>query len=244
MSPRRAIAFATVLLPTLAGCGNDALPGTILGSYTRRESDPTGAHTHDLQLHVTSTGMTVTGPAMGGSVKPGSTGSALFKKMRCTDDTSCRFTTETGCEGTLQREQSGAVVIVAVGDCEGFSGKWTPGAAGAPPPPASVSASGSAPPEPASAPPPAPVSPQPGTTGTARPGTTGSPSATATAAPSTSGPATAVPTAFPSGPPPQVSCLAACNDASVACIRNCKVGDLDCMKACSSKMAECAQKCP
>jgi hypothetical protein len=228
MKQRRAVPTAFLLASTaLAGCGGDALPGTLLGSYTRVEADPSGARMSTRELNVTATGLTLTGAGAG---------SALFEKVRCTDDTTCRFTTKSGCEGTITREPSGAIVIVAVGDCDGSSGRWTP--AGAAPPAATTAAP--AEPSSASAPPAAPpTAPKPAATATATATATSTATATATgtatAAPSASGTATAGPI--------KVSCVAACNDTNLACIRECKVGDLECIRVCSTKMAECAKKC-
>ncbi len=244
------------LWAALAGCGSDALPEGIRGSFTRQEAELGGLRTHTLELNLTSTGMTVTGPGMGasqsvsvggtpvlgGSIKLGvAPGSALFKKITCADDASCRFTTESTCEGTISRDVSGAIVLVAVGDCETWSGKWTPAKAGD----AAASASATATTatttaEPAATAAPAPIPTAPATaTPSTPPATTGAPAATAT------GTATAAPTATATSEPAlNVSCLAKCNEASFACVRECKIGDLDCMKACSAKVSDCAQKCP
>jgi hypothetical protein len=255
---RNLLAFAVVLSPLLAGCGNDQLPAGMVGGFVRDVTYPDG--NHRLHLDITPTGMTVTGGstqtlplganATGGSVKIGASGSALFKTMKCFNDFSCRFATENGCEGTFTRDSSGSVVLVGTGDCETWSGKWLSDKDA---PPAAATPSAVASGEPAVT----------GSAGAAAPAHTGipgasatatataSPSGTASAGPSASGAATGLPTSLPTSIPtslptanPKMDCLSACNATNIACVRECKVGDLDCMKACSNTMVGCAQKCP
>ncbi len=260
MRSRNLLAFAVVLSPLLAGCGNDQLPAGMVGGYARDVTYPDG--NHRLRLDITPTGMTVTGggttsvplgsSASGGSVKVGASGSALFKTMKCFNDFSCRFATENGCDGTFTRDSSGSIVLVGTGDCETWSGKWLSEKDAPPPATATAAASGdaSASGSASAAAPPAAI---PGASATAT--ATAVPSGTASAGPSASSTATGLPTSLPTALPtsiptslptasPKVDCLSTCNAANITCVRECKVADLDCMKACSSTMVSCAQKCP
>jgi hypothetical protein len=257
------LVLSAVCAGALSACGSDALSPSLVGSYARDTTMPDGTNPR-LHLNITPTGIAVTGPTtagsqavtvggapvMGGSVKLGLTGSALFKKVKCSDESSCRFSTENGCEGTFTKEAGGSVVLVATGECESWSGKWAPdtGAPGAPPGSASAAASASASAASSAAPAipagPGKASPSASPTGSASASPSGSASGAATGMPS--GLPTSLPTSFTATLPtasPKMACVATCNDTNIACVRECKVGELDCVKACSDTLVKCAQKC-
>lgn len=240
-------ALAALLAAGLAGCGSGEISSSVTGSYARDEAAAGGASTR-LRLNVTATGMSVTNAS--GSAAPAAVklGSALFKSVKCADESSCRFTTESGCEGTFTREAA-ALVVIATGECESWSGKWGPDQGGAPPAPSTSASTSAIPSADPAAPATVPSGAQaPTPTTTALP--SGAPSSTATAsgAPSASGAPTSLPTtfptAFPTGTAINVTCLAKCQETNMACVRECKVGELDCMKGCSDKMVTCAKACP
>ena len=241
------LVLSTSGLLVLAGCGNDSLPASMVGSYVRSDMAPVVPIPQRMRLELTPSGLTVSSPsvspapagsAIAAPARVAPSGAALFEKVSCKDDTTCKFTTKNACEGTFTHDSTGTVVIVATGECESWSGKWIPVKESDLQPSAVVSGVPSA--EPSAVPSADPAAPRPTAVATAT--ATAVPTATGTA--STTATATASTTGLPTAAPLNVTCLSKCNDASLACIRQCKVGDIDCMKACSTGMSDCAQKCP
>ncbi|MBK8256141.1 MAG: hypothetical protein IPK82_26165 [Polyangiaceae bacterium] len=237
------------LTACLVSCGGGDLPEGMAGTYSRYQTLAAVPVPTRYELNLTNTGISITGMSLnasqdikvggtsvlGGSIKAGPAGSALFSKLKCKENV-CTFSTKNDCEGTLTKEGDGSLVVIAMGECQEWSGKWKVGKGDEPPVLPSSSASASASASASTAPADTPPTPLP------KADPTVTPSATASASPTATATATASASTAPSGPP-KLGCMTACNDASIACIRDCKVGDLSCMKDCADKAAQCSQKC-
>jgi hypothetical protein len=225
---RPGVLAALPVLVALVSCRDKGvLPGGLVGSFVPQDTLVPVIRTH---LNITPTGLTVTRygagasaslaingkPVVKGSAEAGTGGAALFATLRCDDDLACRFTTKSGCEGSITGDGKGNVVLIAEGECSLWSGKWVaekeapPGASGSPAP---------------SCPPP-PACPEP----SAPPSTTAAP----------------VPSAAPSasaGAKDQLTCMTDCNHAHMTCIHECRVGDTACLQRCAEGTSACIGHC-
>jgi hypothetical protein len=219
----------------LAGCRDKgALPDGLAGSFV-----PQDALFREIRVHlnVTKAGLTVTRYGVGvsgsltfdgkplarGSAEAGTGGAALFASLRCETDVECRFTTKSGCEGSISGDGKGNVVLIADGECSAWSGKWMAEKEGAPRPSAA----------PAPSPPPVPTMPP---VGTAAPVPTTPPVGTAAPVPTT-------PPAGSAGPKDTFRCMKDCSHTHTACVHQCRFGDSACFSRCGDEMSACVDRC-
>lgn len=133
----------------LVGCQrNDSLPSELTGSFEQRVvAEPVGspieavaamagALTHPRARELTlstrgaSSRSTSIMPSFGIQAGPLRVGTDearadMFESVRCSSG-ACSFETKGGCEGSIEKNAQGALVVVAAGACREWSGTWTP----------------------------------------------------------------------------------------------------------------------
>ncbi len=133
------LAISTAAFVSLGGCTKKALPTDLQGHFEKTEKNMLGFVKTSAELRLSETGFVFSGAGgllglqgfevgTGGQTVKGHVGddgnvTGLFEEVSCDQKTACRFKTKV-CEGTLTKEPTGNLTIVATGECARISGDW------------------------------------------------------------------------------------------------------------------------